>query len=78
MFDDVPERLAAGEAVPRSEIIGYFGSDQDILITYACEVLRSALILEKVYEDETLKFRLTALGLSVRADLITRLEGDCP
>jgi len=77
-YDDVPERLAAGDAVPRSEIIGYWGSFSDIQITLGCEVLTQAFIMEKVFEDETVKFRLTPLGLSVRLDLITRLEGDCP
>jgi len=76
-YDDVPQRLRDGEAVPRSEIIGYWGSDQDIPITLGCEVLVQAFIMEKVFEDDTVKFRLTPLGLSIRADLILRLEGDC-
>lgn len=77
-YDTVPERLAGGEAVPRSEIIGYWGSFSDIQITLGCEVLAQAFIMEKVFEDDTLKYRLTPLGLSIRLDLITRLEGDCP
>lgn len=77
-YEDVPARLAAGSAVPRSEIIGYWGSFSDIQITLGCEVLTQAFIMEKVFEDETVKFRLTPLGLSIRLDLITRLEGDCP
>lgn len=76
-YEDVPQRLRDGEAVPRSEIIGHYGADQDIQITLGCEVLAMALIMEKVYEDETLKFRLTPLGQSIRADFILRLEGDC-
>jgi hypothetical protein len=48
------------------------------MITLGLEVLRASFIMEKVFEDETVKYRLTPLGLSIRADFITRLEGDCP
>ena len=78
-YEDVPQRLADGEAVPRSEIIGYWGADStDIQVTLGLEVLRQAFIMERVFEDETIKYRLTAMGLSIRLDFITRLEGDCP
>lgn len=74
----VPQRIRDGEAVPRSEIIGHFGADSDVLITLALEVLRNAQIMEKVFEEDTAKYRLTSLGMTIREDLITRLEGDCP
>lgn len=77
-YEDVPQRLRDGEYVPRSEIIGHYGPTEDVRITLGLEVLRSALILNKVIEDETVKYGLTPLGLSIRADFITRLEGDCP
>lgn len=77
-YEDVPQRLRDGEAVPRAEIIGHYGSSSDIKVTMGLEVLRMAFIMEKVYEDETVKYRLTALGLQIRSDLLIRLEGDCP
>ena len=77
-YEDVPQRLRDGEAVPRSEIIGHYGPTSDLKITLGLEVLRASFIMEKVFEDETVKYRLTALGAAIRTDLITRLEGDCP
>ena len=77
-YNDVPQRLRDGEAVPRSEIIGHYGSDSDMRITLGCEVFVMTGIMVKVYEDETVKFKLTSLGLAIRADFIIRLEGDCP
>lgn len=77
-YEDVPERLINGEAVPRSEIIGYNGSETDITTTYTLDILVMALLMEKVYEDETVKYRITAFGLLMREDFIVRLEGECP
>jgi hypothetical protein len=77
-YEDVPQRLRDGEFVPRSEIIGHYGADSDVRITLGLEVLSWAGIMEKTIEDETVKFGLTPLGLSIRADFIIRLEGDCP
>lgn len=77
-YSSVPQRLRDGEFVPRSEIIAYWGPGSNLRITLALEVLRSSGIMEKSYTDETVKFGLTSLGLSIRLDLITRLEGDCP
>jgi hypothetical protein len=77
-YEDVPQRLRDGENVPRSEIIGHYGPTTDIKITLALEILTTAQIMVKVFEDDTVKYGLTALGMSIRADLITRLEGDCP
>lgn len=78
-YEDVPQRLRDGEAVPRSEIIAYWGPDATpIQVTLGLETLVTAMCMEKVYEDDTVKFRLTPLGSAIRADFITRLEGDCP
>lgn len=77
-YEDVPQRLRDGEFVPRSEIIGHYGADSDVRITLGLEVLAWAGIMEKTIEDETVKFGLTSIGLSIRADFIIRLEGDCP
>lgn len=76
-YEDVPQRLASGEAVPRAEIIGHYGPTSDIKITLGCEVLANAQIFQRVYEDDTIKYRCTALGLSIRWDFIIKLEGDC-
>lgn len=77
-YEDVPGRLAAGEAVPRSEIIGYFGPDQDIKITLGLRILEMAFIMSRSYSGDTILYGLTTLGMTVRSDLITRLEGECP
>jgi hypothetical protein len=77
-YEDVPDRLLAGEAVPRSEIIGYEGEDSATRVTLCLEFLAMALILEKVYEDDTLKFRVTSFGQDFRIDFVRRIEGDCP
>lgn len=77
-YEDVPTRLASGEAVPRSEIIGFFGPGEDVRITLSCEVLCSALIMYKDFAGDTLSYGLTPLGMDIRLELITYLEGDCP
>jgi hypothetical protein len=77
-YEDVPQRLRDGEAVPRSEIIGYWGSHADIVVTYCLEVMVTAGIMVKLYEDETAKYQLTALGSDIRSDFLIRLLGDCP
>jgi len=78
LYPDVPTRLANGEAVPRSEILAYWGDGYFLQVTYGLEALVTAYIMEKVYEDDTLKYVLTPLGMDIRRDLVTRLEGDCP
>jgi len=77
-YPDVPTRLANGENVARSEILAYWGDGYFLQVTYGLEALVTAYIMEKVYEDDTLYFRLTSLGMNIRRDLVTRLEGDCP
>lgn len=77
-YEDVPQRLAAGEAVPRSEIIGHYGPDKDIQVTLGLESLSNAFILERVILEGVLHYQITALGLAIRWDLIVKLEGDCP
>lgn len=77
-YEDVPRRLIDGEAVPRSEIIGYVGASTDIKTTLTLNVMCMMLVMVKVYEDETVKYQLTAFGLQLRLDFIVRLEGECP
>lgn len=77
-YEDVPQRLRDGEAVPRSEIVGHYGSANGLQVRLGLEVLRMAGIMFKEFSDETTKFGLTPLGLQIREDFITRLEGDCP
>lgn len=76
-YEDVPERMLSGEAVPRSEIIGHFGATMDIQVSLALSILTQAFVLEKVYEDDTVKYRMTSFGIDVRNSLVTRLEGEC-
>jgi hypothetical protein len=78
MFEDVPQRLRNGERVPRAEIIGFIGSADDVRVTLACEIMVMAGLMDKTYEDETVKYGLTAFGHEARTTFITYLEGDCP
>jgi len=78
IYTDVPTRLANGESVPRSEILAYWGDGYYLKVTYGLEALVTAYIMEKEYDGETVLFRLTSLGMNIRRDLVTRLEGDCP
>jgi len=77
-YPDVPTRLANGESVPRSEILAYWGDGYFLQVTYGLEALVTAYIMEKIYDGETLLYHLTPLGVNIRRDLVTRLEGDCP
>lgn len=77
-YEDVPDRLIGGEAVPRSEIIGYEGEGSATRVKLCLEFLAMALLVEKVYEDDTIKFRVTSFGQAFRRDFVKRIEGDCP
>lgn len=77
-YEDVPQRLLDGESVPRSEIIGYNAPmtrfQTDLYLFYF--VLLG--MMEKVFEDETVKYRITPFGQQMRQDIVIRIEGDCP
>jgi len=77
-YEDVPERLLSGEAVPRSEIIGYNAMMTDIQTTTCLEFLVMAFVLVKVYEEDTVKYQITPFGQMMRVDFVKRIEGDCP
>lgn len=77
-YEDVPERLISGEAVPRSEIIGYNVGYTDVQTTTTMDFLCLAFVMVKIYEDDTVKYAITAFGLQMRQDFITRLDGECP
>lgn len=77
VYESVPDRLLAGELVPRSEIIGYNGSMTDMQTTLALSYLCMAFLMEKVYEDDTVKYRVTPFGQLMRVDFVKRIEGDC-
>lgn len=77
-YTTVPDRLLSGEAVPRSEILAYATEVTHVESTYTLEILVMALLMEKVYEDDTVKFRITAFGQAMRIDFVKRIEGDCP
>jgi len=77
-YEDVPDRLLSGEAVPRSEIIGYNASMPDVQTDYCLNILCFAMLMVKVYEDETVKFQITPFGQTMRIDFVKRIDGDCP
>ena len=77
-YEDVPERLINGEAVPRSEIIGYNGSTTDLQTTYCLNILVMATLMVKVFEDDTVKYQITPFGQAMRQDFLVRIFGDCP
>jgi len=77
-YEDVPDRLLSGEAVPRSEIIGYANPNPEVATTYTLEILVQALLMVKVFEDDTVKFQITEFGQQMRIDFVKRIEGDCP
>lgn len=77
-YEDVPQRLIDREAVPRSEILAYAEPNPQVATTLTLEYMVMALCMEKIYEDDTVKFRITPFGMQMRDDFITRIEGDCP
>jgi hypothetical protein len=77
-YEDVPQRLLEGEAVPRSEIIGYnapMTMNQTDLILFRMEEL---FILQRSIVDERLCFSVTPFGQQLRQDFVIRIDGDCP
>lgn len=77
-YEDVPQRLIDGEAVPRSEILAYAAPNPETATTLTLEFMVMALCMVKIYEDDTVKFQITPFGMQMRDDFITRIEGDCP
>lgn len=77
-YEDVPQRLRDMEAVPRSEIIGFIGSTEDVRVTLALQIMVMAGLMERTIVDEQLCYGLTAFGAEVRMTFIVYLEGDCP
>lgn len=77
-YSDVPNRLLHDEAVPESEIIGYNVDMEHIQTRITLSAMAMFGVLDKVYEDGTLKYRITAFGHTMRTDFITRIDGDCP
>lgn len=77
-YADVPQRLLDGEAVPRSEIIGYGAPLTDLQIDMVLNLMYQWFVLEKVYEGETLKYQITTFGTALRRDYVKRIDGDCP
>lgn len=77
-YDDVPQRMLDGEAVPRSEIIGYNAPmtlNQTDLILHRMEEL---FLIQRSIVDEHLCFSITTFGHQIRQDFVKRIEGDCP
>lgn len=78
MFEDVPERLASGEAVPRTEILAYMGSYNYLLVTNTLNILVMMGCMERTLVMGVSHYALTPYGMSIRLSFISRLEGDCP
>lgn len=77
-YDDVPQRLVDGESVPASEIIGYIGSDKDIVVRLTMNVLCMMLVMARNYDGEVMTYQITSYGMSLRESFLVRLEGECP
>lgn len=77
-YSDVPERLLSGEHVPESEIIGYNADMENIQTRITLSAMVMFFVLERHYEDDTVKYSITPFGLTMREDFITRLDGECP
>lgn len=77
-YEDVPERLITGEAVPASEIIGYAAPNPDEATRCTLEVLCMMLCMVKVIVDDVLCYQITAFGQTMRTDFIVRLDEECP
>lgn len=77
-YSDVPARLLADEAVPESEIIGYNSGMEHIQTRLTLSAMVMFLVLDRIYEDDTIKYKITAFGHTMRTDFITRIDGDCP
>jgi len=78
MYEDVPQRLLDGEAVPRSEILGYAHPITNVHSDLYLAYFEYTGLLSRVYEGETLKYQITSFGHTVRQDLVKRIDGDCP
>ncbi len=77
-FTTVPDRLLGGEAVPRTEIIGYATEETAMGVTMCLEFMVMALVMNKVIVDDVLCFQITDFGQAMRIDFVKRIEGDCP
>lgn len=77
-YSDVPQRLINGEAVKRTEIIGYNGPGTSVLVDYVLGTLEMLLLVQKHYAEDGVEFSITTFGMQVRQDFLTRIEGDCP
>lgn len=77
-YDDVPQRMLDGEAVPRSEIIGYMAPMPRVQVDLILHRLEELFVIERVIEDERLHYRVTPTGQTLRQDYVKRIEGDCP
>lgn len=77
-YEDVPERLIMGEAVPVSEIIGYAHPNPDEATRLCLNFLAMALVMEMSIVDDALCYSITAFGQTMRTDFIVRLDEECP
>lgn len=77
-YEDVPERLIMGEAVPASEIIGYAHPNPDEATRLCLNFLAMALVMEMSIVDGALCYGITSFGQTMRTDFIVRLDEECP
>lgn len=77
-YESVPERLLAGEKVPRSEILAYNAFNTNLQTDLFLHYFEATGILVATYEDDTKMYQMTGFGHMVRQDLVKRIEGDCP
>lgn len=77
-YEDVPDRLLAGEAVPASEIIGYAHPNPDEATRLTINFLVLAMLMEMSIVADVLCYSITPFGQTMRIDFVKRIEGDCP
>jgi len=76
-YEDVPERLISGEAVPASEIIGYAHPNPDEATRLTINFLVLAMCMEMSIVDDVLCYSITPFGQTMRTDFIVRLDEEC-
>lgn len=77
-YEDVPERLIMGEAVPQSEIVGYAYPNPAEATRLCLNFMCMALVMEMLIVDDVLCFLITPFGQAMRTDFIIRLDEECP
>lgn len=77
-YEDVPQRLLDGEAVPRSEIIAYLKPMTRLEVDYRLFQMELVGALTVSFASGVKTYSITPFGNLLRRDFVKRIEGDCP